>query len=103
MSSSVSTTTVLGKRKTRTNGPLILHVSASESSHELSDQYLPDSEPETPKRAAKRSLILVNGSLVLDTKKKYRCTFDGCEKAYTKPCRLEEHERSHTGEVSSLL
>jgi hypothetical protein len=29
----------------------------------------------------------------------YKCTFSGCEKAYTKPCRLEEHERSHTGEV----
>jgi len=33
------------------------------------------------------------------TKKKYRCCFQGCEKAYTKPTRLAEHKRSHTGEV----
>ncbi|KIY53380.1 hypothetical protein FISHEDRAFT_7965, partial [Fistulina hepatica ATCC 64428] len=28
----------------------------------------------------------------------YQCTYIGCGKAYTKPSRLEEHERSHTGE-----
>lgn len=33
-------------------------------------------------------------------RKSYLCNWDGCDKAYTKPCRLEEHFRSHTGEVS---
>ncbi|EMR08490.1 hypothetical protein PNEG_03316 [Pneumocystis murina B123] len=31
-------------------------------------------------------------------KKIYKCTFEGCNKAYSKPCRIEEHIRSHTGE-----
>lgn len=30
--------------------------------------------------------------------KKYTCDYDGCDKAYTKPCLLEQHKRSHTGE-----
>jgi hypothetical protein len=33
-------------------------------------------------------------------KKPYACTYPECTKAYDKPCRLEEHIRSHTGEVS---
>ncbi|EJU03438.1 hypothetical protein DACRYDRAFT_77042 [Dacryopinax primogenitus] len=52
----------------------------------------------TPARA---SFVLVNGALVQNEKKKkaknYACTWPGCAKAYTKPIRLEEHERSHTG------
>ncbi|KDQ14931.1 hypothetical protein BOTBODRAFT_109620 [Botryobasidium botryosum FD-172 SS1] len=32
----------------------------------------------------------------MTTKKRYQCTWDGCGKAYTKPTRLDEHERSHT-------
>lgn len=32
--------------------------------------------------------------------KKYHCSYDGCTKAYSKPTRLAEHERSHTGVVS---
>ncbi|KAK9451842.1 uncharacterized protein V1518DRAFT_409692 [Limtongia smithiae] len=28
----------------------------------------------------------------------YHCSFDGCGKSFTRPCRLEEHIRSHTGE-----
>ncbi|BGP41525.1 hypothetical protein JCM10450v2_005573 [Rhodotorula kratochvilovae] len=31
-------------------------------------------------------------------KKKYLCAWPGCGKAYTRPVRLEEHQRSHTGE-----
>lgn len=33
------------------------------------------------------------------TEKKFKCTWEGCDKAYTKPARLREHELSHTGEV----
>ncbi|RPD63072.1 hypothetical protein L227DRAFT_473071, partial [Lentinus tigrinus ALCF2SS1-6] len=28
----------------------------------------------------------------------YACTYEGCSKAYAKPSRLAEHERSHTGD-----
>lgn len=46
--------------------------------------------------------ILVNGQLISaqgSKIKKYKCTFDGCQRSYAKPARLEEHLRSHTGEV----
>lgn len=33
--------------------------------------------------------------------KPYRCTHQDCLKSYTKPSRLAEHLRSHTGEVSA--
>lgn len=54
------------------------------------------------KTKASATPMLVNGQLVDPHKvknKKYMCTHDGCMKAYTKPARLEEHLRSHTGEV----
>ncbi|CAA7261641.1 unnamed protein product [Cyclocybe aegerita] len=90
--------TVLGKRKTRQNDNLVLHL----TSPELSSTHLPDqsdSEPSGPRSSTStRAPLLINGSLVAHTKKKYQCTFNGCEKAYTKPSRLEEHERSHTGQ-----
>ena len=34
--------------------------------------------------------------------KRYPCPHPGCIKCYTRPIRLEEHLRSHTGEVSSV-
>jgi hypothetical protein len=33
------------------------------------------------------------------TERRFKCTFEGCDKAYTKPSRLAEHELTHTGEV----
>ena len=33
--------------------------------------------------------------------RKYRCNYTDCNKSYTKPARLREHERSHTGEAST--
>lgn len=44
-------------------------------------------------------LIIINGKLQTNTKKRYQCTHEGCDKAYSKPSRLVEHGRSHTGEV----
>ncbi|ODO05504.1 hypothetical protein I350_04555 [Cryptococcus amylolentus CBS 6273] len=32
------------------------------------------------------------------TQKRFKCTHEGCEKAYTKPSRLAEHEMTHRGE-----
>ena len=103
---SLTTTTVLGKRKNRVaSETLLLQLSASESNHEQSDASWqdPGSETESPQTSRtsnkKSEFVLVNGSLVKNAKRKYHCTFSGCEKSYSKPCRLEEHERSHTGEV----
>ncbi|QDS72211.1 hypothetical protein FKW77_005331 [Venturia effusa] len=28
----------------------------------------------------------------------YKCTFEGCNRAFNRPCRLEDHLRSHTGD-----
>ena len=41
-----------------------------------------------------------NNKTVMDqTEKIYKCTFKNCDKVYRKLCRLEEHQRIHTGEV----
>jgi len=107
---SLTTTTVLGKRKKgATSESLLLQLSASESNHERSDVSWqePESEVESPQTLLnskqKSEFVLVNGSLVKNAKKKYHCTFSSCDKLYSKPCRLEEHERSHTGEVGLLF
>ena len=85
---SSSTTVVLRKRK-RPASPLCLRLSASPApSQATSTEYEPpDAGPSTP------------------PKKRYACDFDGCDKAYSKPARLAEHQRSHTGDVrpSSIL
>ncbi|KAF9018466.1 hypothetical protein BDZ89DRAFT_1165183 [Hymenopellis radicata] len=78
--------TVLGKRKA---DELVLRLASSPEPTESDADYI--HEATTSKH------IIVNGELVIDTKKRYKCTFAGCDKAYTKPSRLEEHERTHTG------
>lgn len=47
--------------------------------------------------------LVLGGSNETKGKKKYVCQWDGCQKSYTKPIRLEEHIRSHTNEVSLLI
>ncbi|XP_006460868.1 hypothetical protein AGABI2DRAFT_204147 [Agaricus bisporus var. bisporus H97] len=42
--------------------------------------------------------VIINGKLQPSSEKRYQCTYKGCNKAYSKPSRLAEHERSHTGE-----
>ncbi|KIK68994.1 hypothetical protein GYMLUDRAFT_91402 [Collybiopsis luxurians FD-317 M1] len=82
----LATVSVLGKRRAS--------VSAS-SSYVLHLNSSPEPAIELPSKKP----IIINGKLTSgNTKKRYQCTFAGCEKAYTKPSRLVEHTRSHTGE-----
>ena len=76
----------------------VLHLSGASGASE--SEYEPVSKPVTD---APRQPVIVNGKLLLNPKRIYKCTFNGCEKSYTKPSRLEEHERSHSGDVSKLL
>ncbi|KAH6914256.1 transcription factor iiia [Coprinopsis sp. MPI-PUGE-AT-0042] len=76
-----TTLTVLGKRKA--------HVGT---------MRLVGSEPSCSEQSDYEKPILINGKLSAPTKRRYKCTYEGCDKAYTKPSRLEEHERTHTGE-----
>ncbi|KAF9268732.1 hypothetical protein L218DRAFT_892168, partial [Marasmius fiardii PR-910] len=113
-----STLTVLGKRKAthRSGGPdidYVLHLVSSseptadefESEHSECLEYEASASKKNVASVASISTskpILVNGKLQFPTsstkkQKRYACRWDGCDKAYTKPSRLEEHERSHTG------
>ncbi|KAJ7128998.1 hypothetical protein C8R43DRAFT_689581 [Mycena crocata] len=83
---------ILGKRS-RAPSQYLLRLTSSPEPDGLSDSDL------APRASTSKSLpILINGSLVSHTKKRYKCTHSGCDKAYTKPSRLEEHERSHSGQ-----
>jgi hypothetical protein len=75
--------------------PLVLHLSASES------EYEPTLNPIANTSTSCRPVI-VNGKLLLNPRRIYECTFEGCDKSYAKPSRLEEHERSHTGHVRQI-
>ncbi|ESK93678.1 transcription factor iiia [Moniliophthora roreri MCA 2997] len=98
----VPSSTALGKRKAPGDPNYVLRLASSpEPTAEYSEsEYEPkecfsENAPESPKRRP----ILLNGKIVAgDTKRRYACTYDGCTKAYTKPSRLAEHERSHTGQ-----
>ncbi|KAK7057485.1 hypothetical protein R3P38DRAFT_2841252 [Favolaschia claudopus] len=81
--------TVLGKRRRE---KYVLHLSSSPE-HSTSSYDLQASTSNLKSRP-----ILINGTLVSHTKKRYQCTHGGCGRAYTKPSRLEEHERSHSGQ-----
>ena len=95
---SFSSTVVLRKRKRGPDTGFVLHLSSSSSpendltSSSESDFEL-EREPLEP-AASTSSLVTVS-----KRKKRYSCTFEGCDKAYSKPSRLAEHERSHTGDV----
>lgn len=75
----LSTTTVLGKRG---NSHLVLRLSSSPAPSEAAT-ITPTTEP----------------TYKVDKKSRYLCTYPECTKSYSKPSRLAEHQRSHTGEV----
>jgi len=98
--------TVLGKRKAaRREEDLILHLNSGHAStpYTSQDEQSESGFNHSSTHLISKTHIIVNGSLVSNTKRCYQCTYKGCEKAYTKPSRLEEHERSHTGHVSFFI
>lgn len=94
----LSATSVLGAGNVN---PLVLHFSgasaASESEYEPTIKHVASSS-----RQPVIKPVIVNGQLLRNPKRIYKCTFDSCDKSYAKPSRLEEHERSHTGDVGQI-
>lgn len=94
---------VLGKRKASSKvDTYVLHLASSPepTCHTDSDFELGEKASSSNHQVARP--ILVNGKLVEYTKKQFKCTYVGCDKSYTKPSRLQEHQRSHTGQVSPV-
>ncbi|KAG9312012.1 hypothetical protein JVU11DRAFT_7285 [Chiua virens] len=79
----LSSTTVLGKRK---KSHLVLRLSSSPA---------PSEAIETPSTTETTLQVTISVS----KKSRYPCAYPDCTKSYSKPSRLAEHERSHTGEV----
>lgn len=100
---SPTTYVVLRKRKRQSN--LVLQLSGGSSCDSDADTVSLSDGPvaSSSKLKLNTAPIIVNGKLVVDDKRRYRCTFDNCKKSYKKPSRLEEHERTHTGEVRYIV
>lgn len=95
----INSGSVLGKRKPHSKpDTFVLHLSSSPEPGSV----LSDSDFEPPKKGSGPP-ILVNGTLVAHTKKPFKCPHVSCEKSYSKPSRLAEHERSHTGLVRKAV
>lgn len=93
----LATVSVLGKRKASVSESkgYVLHLNSSPEPQTA----LSESEYE-PEASSSKKPVIINGKLISGTTKWYQCTVEGCGKAYSKPSRLEEHSRSHTGIVS---
>ena len=66
-------------------------------------------EAEDPPSSLKRAIeddISSSDFSIRKTKRRrnaYQCPFEDCLKTFNRPCRLQEHLNSHTGDVLSIL
>lgn len=90
---------VLRKRSRGQREGLVLHLSSPPPNCDLysGSEY----EPEVIPRSPVASTSSGKRAKTPNTNGGYICGFEGCNKVYTKPSRLAEHQRSHTGEVSN--
>ncbi len=89
-----SSTVTLRKRKHRDS--LVIHLSSPSPSCENDPEH---AESEYDTGQASDTGAVTHGYSASSAKKRYACTYEGCTRAYAKPSRLAEHERSHTGDV----
>lgn len=72
--------------------------SAESDASEHNEPLVPS--PTTKSRpSSSRGISIVRNPSSSSKPRPYVCTHSGCDKSYRKPSRLQEHERSHTGEV----
>jgi hypothetical protein len=110
--SSLSSTTVLGKRKAASvaTAALVLRLPSQSESERIDSSSAEPTDNDLHRiplniPSSSKTLLTVSPAPSPPTKGgdgRYHCTFAACDKAYRKPSRLEEHIRSHTGEVSSM-
>lgn len=96
VSASSAITVALGKRKRRDSLVILLSSPAPSTENDLT---YTESEHEHQLEQVSALPVTTSSSSTLKSKRHYACTFKGCIKTYTKPSRLTEHERSHTGDV----
>lgn len=96
-SSPTLSATVLGKRKKST---LVLRLSSSPAPADSSGTEAFTSAIAGPTNKTSTSDPIVPDPLVKTRRgaRRYLCSYSGCSKSYSKPSRLSEHYRSHTGE-----
>ncbi|KAI0094720.1 hypothetical protein BDY19DRAFT_872574, partial [Irpex rosettiformis] len=84
-----STTVILGKRKERTTSNYVLRLESPSYDESTASEFEEGSSTRNPVPICSRKRLVA---------KRYPCTYEGCEKAYSKPSRLAEHVRTHTGD-----
>ena len=90
---------VLRKRSRGHDERLVLHLSSPPPNQVPESES--DYEPEVVSHSVSVPCTSTKQEKVSNGEKSYICDFEGCMKAYTKPSRLIEHQRTHTGEVCS--
>ena len=100
MPASSTATVTLRTRKGPPTETGVLHLSSSPSP---GNDTHSESEYE-PQHEAGPSILSIQppapkNAVAAHRKGRYPCTYEGCLKSYSKPSRLAEHERSHSGDV----
>ena len=93
MATSSTATIVLGKRKARQEDDRFsIRLESSPPTFPIESEC----ESDASYKQASTSTIHLSS---LRRERRFKCPHENCTKAYTKPSRLAEHERSHTGDV----